>query len=542
MQALGAINCVQSISRVLIVTKASLKANWYRECVKWLTRKMSVGVVDPDCFPSTDVVIINYDLCKKFARKLEFMWDLVVLDEAHQIKNSRTQRAKSVVGYKPSRAEAAAGMLPSSGIPARRKLALTGTPFENRPVELYTIIKWLLGDQCISKSAYEARFCGAKMTSFGWQANGATHLEELNQWLRERVMIRRLKKDVLLELPLMTRVIIELDPESAAAAVTNEKKVCAKYEADLARAQVDFELIKCMESDMEYEAARKKLNQQFYIPFIEIAKVRHETALAKVPLAVKALNDDIEEMGGSSKILCFAHHADVLEGLAKEFPQSVTVTGAMSLADRDAKVQRFQNDPKCGPFFGSIRATGEGLTLTAASLVVFVEEDWVPGKLSQCEARAHRIGQHDNVLVKHLVLKGTMDAKMVTTTVRKQEILDASLDDLKQDEMLTEPVLVPRHEPLATRKGIRVEASIVSEVQKQACLAAVQDFVEQLRDSEDVGEVDLAIAKELAALPVLNARQAVLARKVCYRYQKLFQRDMSDCGGRNLEQKETSIF
>ncbi len=453
-----------------------------------------------------------------------------MIDEAHSCKTARARRTKSIFGYKPTRAESAAGMLPSSGIPARRKLLLTGTPFENRPAELYPMLRYLLGDRCMSKGAYEKKFCGAGMTGFGWQANGASNLEGLNRWLREEVLIRRRKCDVLKELPPKTRMVIELESDSLKAVVTNERKVCERYEADLARAQVEFELIKCLASDDEYEARKKDLNKQFYIPFTEIAKVRHETALAKVPLAVEAIQDDVEERG-SNKVLVFAHHTDVLTALASSFPQSVVVTGAMSLADRDAAVQRFQNDPACGPFFGSIRATGEGLTLTAASLVVFVEEDWVPGKITQCEDRAHRIGQSDNVLVKHLVLKGTMDAKMVTTNVRKQEVLDRALDDKRAEDMLADPVLVPKHETLATRRQVKVEAAAMTREQCAACHAAIRDFVAECGADEDVGQIDRQVAAELASREALDAMHAVMARKVVLRYKDRFTRDLSDCGG-----------
>lgn len=529
VQALGLINLLPDVHRVLVVTKNTLKTNWFNECKKWLVRPMSVGIADASCFPSTDVVIANYDVMHKFQKKCEFYWDLVVLDEAHYIKNPKARRSKAIVGYRPTKAEAEAGMEPVSGIPARRKLAMTGTPFENRPAELWTILSWLLGPDMMSKGAFERRFCDGKMTGFGWAADGASHLDELNRWLRENVMVRRLKRDVLRELPPKTRMVVELDHAGAAAAVTDERRVCEKYEADLLAAQAQRELIKCVESDEDYERQRAELNRQFMVPFHELARVRHQTALAKLPAAVEALRDDLDEQS-SRKALVFAHHADVLAAAHREFPGSVLVTGETPLKERDLAVRRFQEDPACGPFFGSIRATGEGLTLTAAWLVVFFEEDWVPGKLTQCEDRAHRIGQRDNVLVKHYVLRGTMDAKMVATTVRKQDVLDQALDDGDRREMATEPVVVPRHEPLATRKGIRVEASIVTAAQRTACLEAVRAFAAELGGSDAVGVVDLQLAEALSARASLTAREAVLARKLCQRYVGRFTRDLADCG------------
>jgi hypothetical protein len=119
---------------------------------------------------------------------------------------------------------------------------------------------------------------------------------------------------------------------------------------------------------------------------------------------------------------------------------------------------------------------------------------------------------------------------MVTTNVRKQEVLDVALDDAKE-EAIAEPVLVPRHEPLATRKEIRIESSIVTDKQRIECHAAVRDFVREMKDNEDVSVVDMQIAQALADMESLSARYAVLARKCVLRYKKIFSRSLEKCGG-----------
>ncbi|KKQ35536.1 MAG: Superfamily II DNA/RNA helicase, partial [Candidatus Nomurabacteria bacterium GW2011_GWB1_37_5] len=88
----------------------------------------------------------------------------------------------------------------------------------------------------------------------------------------------------------------------------------------------------------------------------------------------------------------------------------------------------FQSDPNCRLFIGSIKAAGVGLTLTAANTVVFAELDWVPANISQAEDRAYRIGQKQNVLVQHIVLDGSLDARMAELLVMKQAIADRALD------------------------------------------------------------------------------------------------------------------
>ena len=103
----------------------------------------------------------------------------------------------------------------------------------------------------------------------------------------------------------------------------------------------------------------------------------------------------------------------------------MTLTGDTPMIARQAAVDRFQNDPGCSLFIGNLIAAGVGLTLTAASHVVFAELDWVPGNVSQAEDRCHRIGQKNSVLVQHLVIDGSIDAEMAKRIVAKQAVIDA---------------------------------------------------------------------------------------------------------------------
>jgi SWI/SNF-related matrix-associated actin-dependent regulator 1 of chromatin subfamily A len=160
--------------------------------------------------------------------------------------------------------------------------------------------------------------------------------------------------------------------------------------------------------------------------------MRHATALAKVPLVVEHLVAALEE---SPKIVVFAHHRDVIAALAAEFPgRVVTLTGNDSPEARQAAVDRFQTDPECSLFIGSITAAGLGLTLTAAAHVVFAELDWVPANMTQAEDRTHRIGQRESVLVQHIVLESSLDASMVRTLLKKQQVIDEAVDGAAPEE------------------------------------------------------------------------------------------------------------
>lgn len=162
-----------------------------------------------------------------------------------------------------------------------------------------------------------------------------------------------------------------------------------------------------------------------------------------------------------------------MQAIAEAFgEQAVTVTGDTPLPARQAAVDRFQSDPTCLLFVGNMRAAGVGLTLTAASHVVFAELDWTPSNVSQAEDRCHRIGQRDHVLVQHLVLDGSLDATMAHTLIAKQAVMDAALDDpVAAQAISTEPILPslsapkPQH-PLAGEGWYALPDGRIAKVQR----------------------------------------------------------------------------
>ena len=201
IQAIGVINGDAKIHRVLVICPATAKINWYRELRKWLTRKLSVGIADPGVFPTTDVVVINFDILHKFPKWMEFFWDLVVVDEAHYLRNPNARRTQIVVGYTPTKKMQKKGEKIVPPMNARRKLCLTGTPIPNKPVELWPLLNWLDKDTWGNFWRYAKRYCDARQNGFGYDFDGASNLDELKRELRSSVMVRRLKADVLTELP-----------------------------------------------------------------------------------------------------------------------------------------------------------------------------------------------------------------------------------------------------------------------------------------------------------------------------------------------------
>jgi SWI/SNF-related matrix-associated actin-dependent regulator 1 of chromatin subfamily A len=216
-------------------------------------------------------------------------------------------------------------------------------------------------------------------------------------------MIRRTKAEVLPQLPPKIRTVIELQPVGG--------------------------MQRILRQEMDLYRARYLRVDSGAINWDDLSRVRHQTALAKVPLVVDYITEVLE--GGVEKLVIFAHHRDVIMGLATSLSRfrPVTLTGETSPTDRQNAIDAFRTDPGVRLFIGNIVAAGTGITLTAASHCIFAELSWVPAELSQCEDRLRRIGTQDSVSVQHLVLDGSLDAMMVKVLLKKQRILDAVLDD-----------------------------------------------------------------------------------------------------------------
>ena len=411
VEALGVVNADEAARRVLIVCPASLKLNWARECAAWLVDRGPVGVAGKS-FPSeAAVVIVNYDILGKWKKQLRQPWDVLIVDECHYVKNKEAKRSKALYAIK-----------------ARRKLFLTGTPILNRPVELWTIVSALAPEEFDHFWNFANRYCKPTRTRFGWEFDGATNLGELHERLRGTIMVRRTKADVLPDLPPKRRQVIELASDHLASLIAIETEAWQEHRRRLNELRALSHPGR--ESDeAQLAAMRAGLN----VAFGQLAKLRQDTAIAKVPLVIEHLKSVLEEAG---KVVVFAHHRAVVRELAEAFGEAaVTLTGDDSSTARQSSVDRFQTDPACRLFIGSITAAGFGLTLTASSNVVFAELDWVPANLTQAEDRTHRIGQRESVLVQHLVLQDSLDARMVGTLIKKQRVIDETIDGDAQPDL-----------------------------------------------------------------------------------------------------------
>lgn len=391
IQAIGVANLL-GLKRLLVICPAGLRLNWEREISKWHMRNPGIDVVlsglpEADSPRST---VISYDLASRW-KGVRSPYDLVICDEGHYLKNPTARRTKVVLGSK----KRGPGLIHL----AKRRLVLTGTPIPNRVYEIYIVLK-TLAPGAIDNMDYWAFLTWYAVMSED-RCVGARHEEELYSRLRANVLVRRLKKDVLRDLPEKRYKMVVFPASGGLQKILRKESQFSASEIIAHGAPVGTAL----------------------------PEIRREMGIEKAPSVVQYAKDVLED--GVQKIVIFAHHREVVtileKGLCDYQPQ--VVTGSSSAQARQTAVDRFQSDPDARVFVGNIVAAGTGITLTAASDVIFAEASWVPGENTQAEDRCHRVGQTNNVLIHLLVVEGSLDAHILGAAARKQKDISTVVDN-----------------------------------------------------------------------------------------------------------------
>lgn len=451
IQAIGLANVISSrgeLHRTLIICPASLRLNWQCEWKRWHTGRLRPVIVTDlwplalrgvDLLAEPVAAIMSYEGAIKWqAECARQEWDLLILDEVHYLKNRRAKRTHAVFGFqRPNHPQH------TPPIRAKRRVGLSGTPIVNRPEELWPIVRSFdrdgLGADALE---YRRRYVDAPPwpeppqgvrgpERVVWQmrehaARKAAALKELHDRLRGSIMVRRLKSEVLQDLPAKRRQIVLLDVANAGAILARERQALAEASTQLQRKRAEVDAAQAAGDEAGHREAVRRLAVWRGAAMTEISRIRHETAVAKLPAVIEHLFAALDE---TEKVVIFGHHHDVVDGVVAALPEAaVKLDGRMTDAEKAAAVARFQGDRGCRVFVGSIRAAGLGITLTAASVVLFAELDWTPSGMVQAEDRCHRIGQKDAVFVQHLVLDGSIDQKMSALLVEKATIIDAIMD------------------------------------------------------------------------------------------------------------------
>lgn len=376
--------------RVLLVVPASVIYKWQDEIYRWIGSHASILIVDKVASKLSDATftIMSYTI---FTKKIDEIrkkgYQIVVYDECHYLGNKDSKRTRA-----------------ATSLVTPYVLGLSGTPFLNKPIELWPTLNIISQIEFGSYWKYAARYCGAYQDRFGWNVGGASNLSELRTKL-QHIFLRRTKQEVMSELPSLTRVHIPIEWDSKLSREYNE-----------ALRETKERILK------NKTAGGTKLQQ--------IARLRHVVGIMKVNAAVELAEDVLTS---KQKVVLFAHHKSVVAELCIKLGSynTITIVGDTPQEERFDNVYKFQNDPDVRVAIIS-QAGGEGIDLYAADVLIFVEREWNPGKEAQIEGRLHRIGQQSNVEVIYLIARNTIDERIHNLIERKREVFGQiiSLDDI----------------------------------------------------------------------------------------------------------------
>jgi SWI/SNF-related matrix-associated actin-dependent regulator of chromatin subfamily A-like protein 1 len=399
---------------VIIVVPASLKLNWEREAIKWMDNPAIEILSGNTPWKITgNIIVINYDIVHGWMNALkELNPKVLILDEIHYIKANSAKRTKAVKFL-------------AKGIP--HVIGLSGTPIVNRPIEIFNGLKLINPTLFGSLWDFGKQYCALKRTPYGWDFNGASNTQELHERLESSIMIRRLKKDVLKDLPEMIQAFVPIE-------LDNEK--------EYRDAENDF--IAFVQKTKGDDAAIRASNAA---TLAEIEGLKQLAVKGKMTQAINWIEDFLES---GNKLVIFATHKFVIDMLMEKFSyidktrklidRVVKIDGSVSMADRQKAVDTFQNNPDCRLFVGNIQAAGVGITLTAASNLVFLEYAWSPSLMDQAAARIHRISQKFSVTIYNLLARGTIEEKIAKLLDKKRKTISTVMDgkDVEANSLLSE--------------------------------------------------------------------------------------------------------
>jgi SWI/SNF-related matrix-associated actin-dependent regulator 1 of chromatin subfamily A len=400
------------IERILILCPASVRQNWIREFTKFSSRGLPSAALltgaQATTLPAVDILTCSYDLaCKPTIASSLKHWltsapnSLLVLDECHFLKSVGAGRTHAVL--------AKGGLIHA----AYRTWALSGTPAPNNVSELYPLLR-CFGRWGASYNDFVARFCTTRPSPHppGYAICGHKDIQGFRA-LVAPVILRRRKKEVMKDLPAVTfsEVTVEAAPVDEHAAFPNfmftgrEQELRDKLTADRAT----IEKLVASPDPLPGLAASAK----------SVSTLRRYVGLQKVPAVIDLVKDELDS--GLDKVIIFAIHRDVVEGLRKGLQKygAVTVYGGTPPVKRDHNIARFMTEKKCRVFIAHPTAV-IGTNLTSACIVLMLECDWVPGNNAQAIDRAIRIGQTRPVLVRYVVLAGDEMDRRVQQVLRRK--------------------------------------------------------------------------------------------------------------------------
>lgn len=318
--------------------------------------------------------------------------DMCVADEMHKMKNPSSQQSKGFLKCLP-----------------KCRIAMTGTPLMNNPLDLYIILKWL-GYEAHSFYNFKLHYC--VMGGFnGYEVIGYQNMDQLTEQFRS-IMLRRLKADVL-DLPDKIYVDDVVDMTDKQAIIYNEVKNDIKAHID----QVTLDAVNPL-------SALIRLRQATGYTGILSSEIQESAKLDR-------MEDIVEEaVANGDKCIIFSNWTQMTDAVIDRLGtyNPALITGNTKDNDRTEQQDKFMNDDTCKVIVGTIGAMGTGLTLTAGSTVIFLDEPWNKALFDQAVDRAHRIGTKNNVTIYSIMCHDTIDERIHDLIYKKGQMSDAIVD------------------------------------------------------------------------------------------------------------------
>lgn len=417
----------------LIVSPASLKENWKKEIKIWTGQDAYIiegkkpEKLSKEFLLKYPALIINYDIlgeedkeakeaemeARERAREMKYPrrkkivkvngwcdelsnleFNTIIADEVQYISGVETIRSRAMKQI-------------CFSLPDAKKIFISGTPYETKTSQFFTCLHILDPEDFSNEYKYKMRYCDPIKTHWGWKFEGLSNAKELHEMI-SKFMIRRLKKDVLKDLPPKIRSVIPMRIKAS-----------------------DRRLYDDADSELELAILNKDKNALSKLEALKQASFK-----AKRNSMIDWIKEYLEI---NDKLVVFIWHKESCEILENEFKGiSVSITGKTPVGERQKIVETFQNNPKIKLFIGQIKSAGVGLTLTKSRAVAFLEFGTTAPGMEQAEDRVHRIGQEaDSVLAYYLIMENSIDEQIMEVLNRRNKDLKMVMNN--EDEDLFEP-------------------------------------------------------------------------------------------------------
>ncbi len=403
-------------SPIVIVCPASLKYQWRHQALYHLGLRAEIaeGRKPPrknQIANTNRIVIVNYDILPKIRRKggnytkgwISYLKDiepeLVIFDEAHYLANPKSKRskaAKSLTWHVPY------------------VLCLTGTPFKSRTVELWHLLNITRPDKFSNFSRFAWKYSRPRKQFGHWNFDRSKNLPQLRARVKRICMVRRLKKDVMPELPERVRTILPVD-------ISNR--------SEYNHANRDF--LGWLKTVAEDGVVRRAARAEFLVRSGYLKRLAAEGKIKSIFSCIESFLQETDE-----KLVMFGIHKFMVKALREKFPNnSVVIDGSITGKNRQAAVDLFQTKDKIRLLFGNMQAGGVGSNLTAANNVDLVELPFVPADITQCLARIHRIGQKQTCFERFIVANDTIEVKLCQVLQKRQASFNEAIDGGSGEEL-----------------------------------------------------------------------------------------------------------